>query len=465
MTWAAASPHPPAWLRAAGLFVMAAVVYLGVPRLTSQAAPRGGHFARLADAFMRGSVSFELRPEDLDRLRVGELIPATPPGDAAAAGAAAGDRPPAVDASSAPQGTPAARGAPAGRDVSAAPRAYCGYPPFPAVVMIPFMLLLGEAARVDIVTRLISALNVVLLDVCLRRLHGRFGIGPASGPSRLALVFAFAFGTATWHNADTGGDWHLAHAVALMAMLAALCEHTGRGRPGVIGLFVAAALMTRPTAALTGLMFAWPRLRAGRDWRGLLTLALAPAGALVLLGAYNAVRFGDPLDFGYDRMFLAGLGRALIDRFGQFHPVFIRRNFFWFFLAPPLPTPELRFPFVGFSPFGMSLFLVSPLMIYILVAIRRRHPDAQVVAAAWAAAVCLAPLLLYYNTGYWQFGHRFSMDYTMPLVVLVAAGVGPRPSRRAYVLAAASIAIHVWGIILEPVVHVRDFLLPAVPSL
>ncbi len=426
--------------RAIGLFVAAAGLYLGAAALDSKESRRDSHFERLAAAFMQGSLSFGLRPEDLGQLRVSELIPIAPPIGGADAASGDGESPGAQDAR---------------------PRAYCGYPPLPALVMIPFMLLLGEVARVATVTRLISAMNAVLLDSCLRGLHQRFGLGPATSGARLALVAAFAAGTAMWHNADVGGDWHLAHAVALTAMLAALREFTRCGRAGVIGVFIAAALLTRPTAALTGAMFVWPMLRE-RQWRRLLMLVVAPGGAVALLGAYNAARFGNPFDFGYDRMFLAGLGRALIDRFGQFHPVFLRRNFFWFFLAPPFPAEPWQAPYIGFSPFGMSLFVASPMLLYALHSLRRHRSNPVVASAVIGAALCLAPLLLYYNTGYWQFGHRFSMDYMMPLLVLAAAGVGLRPARAAYALMAVSVAIHAWGILLERVVHVRDFLLPAV---
>jgi len=67
-----------------------------------------------------------------------------------------------------------------------------------------------------------------------------------------------------------------------------------------------------------------------------------------------------------------------------------------------------------------------------------------------AVAACLVPLLLYFNTGYAQFGHRFSMDYLPLLMVLVVAGMGARPSRLAYAAIAVSILIQTWGVFLVP---------------
>ena len=120
---------------------------------------------------------------------------------------------------------------------------------------------------------------------------------------------------------------------------------------------------------------------------------------------------------------------------------FIRGAAFWYCLAPPWPRPAHQFPWLGYDPRGMSLFLASPAFVYAIVGIRRAWSNAAVRHATAACAVCLVPLLLYFNTGYWQFGHRFSMDYLPMLMVLVLAGTGSRPSRLAWALAGLSVGV------------------------
>jgi len=45
---------------------------------------------------------------------------------------------------------------------------------------------------------------------------------------------------------------------------------------------------------------------------------------------------------------------------------------------------------------------------------------------AWlSVGLLLIPLLAYYNTGWWQFGYRFSLDLLTPLVLLLAIGAAP----------------------------------------
>ena len=317
---------------------------------------------------------------------------------------------------------------------------------------MPFVALFGAAFTAEFACRIVSVINILLFDACLTGMPGLFGEQNLRGAPRLALNLLFAFGTVTWHNADLAGDWHFAHAVALGVMLLALREFLGANRPWAVGSYVALALMTRPTAALAGLFFVLPLIRR-RELRKLLLFGTGPAIALILLGMYNRARFGNPFDFGYAHMILRGAGKQLMEQYGQFHPHFIPHNLFWFFCAPPWPSGGSASPWVAFDPRGLSLFISSPAMLYVFPAVRRRWRLPCVQDALAGVAVCLVPLLMYFNTGFWQFGHRFAMDYLPLLMVLIIAGMGTRPSRIAYALIALSIAIQSWGVLLHPLVR------------
>lgn len=389
------------------LLLIATAVYVCVPMLQGPDSRWSSHFPQLARAFLHGESTIRIEPGMTTG--TAELIPTGSPN-----------------------------------------RYACPYPPLPAVLLMPFVLIFGSSVHVAIACRILSVINVLLFDACLDGLPRTLGRPPITGRNRLLPVCLFAFGSAAWSVARLGGDWHLAHTVALAAMLLALREHTTRSRPLVIGGFVALAMLSRPTAALTGLFFVLPLLR--RDRLGaLLRFAVAPAAAMLILAAYNASRFGAFWDFGYERMLLAGEGLRAMRAHGQFDQAFILRNVFWYFLAPPWLRPDHQFPWLGYDPRGMSLLLASPAFVYAIVGIRRAWSNVVVRHAAAACAVCLVPLLLYFNTGYWQFGHRFSMDYLPMLMVLVLAGMGSRPSRLAWVLAGLSVAIQAWGVLLDSV--------------
>ena len=310
---------------------IAAFAYLAMPLLLGSGPRPVPHFQQLADAFLHGRLTIRIPPVEAARPHVvDELIPAAQPD-----------------------------------------RYYCAYPPLPAFVLLPVVAIAGPAASVATAGQVISILNVWLFAVCLWRLPRRLEQPDSSPASRTAIILLFALGTVCWHNAEMGGDWHLAHAVALTAMLLALRESLDRGRLTLIGGFVALAVLARPPAALTAVFFVLPAIRQRRV-PDIVKLAAFPALAALLLASYNHARFGSPTDFGYDRMILHGVGRQLMEQFGQFHPHFVLRNAFWFFLAPPWATPAGQFPYLGFDPRGLSLFASSPALLYAVVALWRR---------------------------------------------------------------------------------------------
>lgn len=394
------------------LVVAAAALYFGPPAVNSAMRPvlPKGQFIALAEALSHGELSFEI--ESGSNLRMTELIPAPAPG-----------------------------------------RFFCAYPPLPGIILAPFVLLFPGWVTVEAATRAISVVIVVLIDMCLARLPQRLGLPALATRPRVALAAGFAFGTTIWSNADMGMDWHLAHVVSLCAMLLAMLEYAGKRRPVAIGLFIGLSILARPTTLLAGLFFAFEIFRDEKRLQNLVKLSIGPAIAALLLATYNAARFGSPFDFAYDRMILIGQGAELMKDHGQFNLFYVPRNLFWFFAAPPGMLGTGRFPFLGYDPRGMSLFLASPLLLYAGVAIAQIRRHSVVRHAAIAAGLALIPLVTYFNTGYWQFGHRFSMDYLPLLMVLTLVGMRARIGGVGAALIIISMLIHFVAVFFTPVVR------------
>lgn len=379
------------------------VIYFAAPAMPRPASHDFDHFPKLARAFLSGRIAIPVPPGGY----VNELIP------------------------------------------SATPDAYyCAYPPLPAVFLMPFIALFGVGADCQSISRLVGAINVIIFDAAVCRCSSKVGGPTPSIATRLAFDAFFAFGTTALHVSQVGGDWHLAHAIALTGSLLALREFFDKNRPLHVGLFVSLVLLTRPTAAFGCLFCILPILR-DRKLATLVQLAVMPCVAVLILGGYNAARFGSPFDFGYHRMNLTGGGLDMMQKYGQFHPHFVAHNFYWFFLAPPWLRTKGLLP-IGFDPRGMSFFLATPAMVYCIVAIARRWKDRAVKDATISIAATLVPLLLYFNAGYWQFGHRFSMDYLAAAMLLVMLGMTTRPSRLALALIAVSVAIQLTGVFTLP---------------
>jgi hypothetical protein len=168
-------------------------------------------------------------------------------------------------------------------------------------------------------------------------------------------------------------------------------------------------------------------------------LAAPVVAAAALHGLYNLARFGDPLDFGYRRIWMDDSILPLVERYGLFHPHFLPHNLGgWLFALPRLEGGALV-P----DPHGMSLLLTVPFLLLLLVP--RRLTAFEAVALGTSLLIAL-PSLLYHNDGWAQFGQRFSLDWIA--LGLAAAAVAARraPGWLVVSLTAAGIAVNAWGL-------------------
>ena len=161
-------------------------------------------------------------------------------------------------------------------------------------------------------------------------------------------------------------------------------------------------------------------------------------GALLL---YNYARFGDPRDFGYLNENVADALAAKLHTYGQFNLRYLPKNFWAMWLAGPQWNEERNFwqP----DPEGMSLLLTTPALIYLI----RARGRSLLVWGGWLSLVLLLiPLLLYYNTGWWQFGYRFSLDFMVPVMVLLAVAVRRRPTWPMRLLILTGVVVNLYGL-------------------
>ena len=370
-------------------------------------------------------------------------------------------------------------------------RYFVAYPPLPAVVLMPLRAAFGSEFGSRAACRLACVVAVLMFGSVLARV-GRYCIDPVGSKVDWYLwIMVLGLGTAVWDSATWAGDWHFAHALALALFMTAMNEYFGRQRWRLIGVWLGLALLARPTMAFSGVFFLIAALQRSQNNNTnksmkaslessaeagamppnqsvlvkLTLLALGPAIAVALLAAYNAVRFGNPLDFGYDRLILRGEGLILMNAYGQFHPAYIPRNLFWYFFAPPALTPGGAFPFLSYDPHGLSIFMASPFVALVTGAKLKHWRERLVWSAMVAVGLCLIPLVLYFNTGFAQFGHRFSMDY-LPLLMLLALIGANAVNRRIWRgLIIASILVHVWGLILVRPAHRIDAWQPSLIQL
>lgn len=288
---------------------------------------------------------------------------------------------------------------------------YIAFPPMPALLIMPFYLVFGLGTNQRLFTMALGALNVALA-------YGLFGRLRVSGKARLLTTALFGFGCCHWFLSSHGLCWYTAQIAGTTFALLALLEAFGRKRPALVGLAVALAFLCRPTCILLIPFFAI--LLYGKSRTP--ALFVWPLAAIGIYLAYNHLRFGSPLNTGHGLMapsYLAGN----IKEYGTFSLYYVPYNLYtMLFMAPRFIG---RLPFIVPHLEGQSLLLTTPALLYAF----KSRASFRVRIGAWLSiALILCALLTYHANGHWQFGYRFSLDFTPLALVLVATALADRPA-------------------------------------
>lgn len=316
---------------------------------------------------------------------------------------------------------------------------YVSFPPFPAVIFLPFVAAFGLAVNDVLLTVVLAALAPMLLFFVLRHLAAR-GDSTRSEEDDLWLTAMFGFGTVYFYTSVIGSVWYTAHVVAtVLTGLLVLASFEAR-QPILAGLCVGAILLTRPHIAAWSLFFFYEAWRAHGKKIPVRTL-VAFGVPLVVLGAagfaFNWARFGAFGEFGHYYLNVRWTDR--IQRYGLTNFAFLARN-----LTCALTlTPKLlaKAPYFQMSWHGMSLLLTTPAYLYLLWP-RVKSPLHTVL---WCIVLPISLAgFLYQNDGWIQFGYRFSNDFSFALIMLLA--IGGRPLTRTWkALILVGVVVNLFG--------------------
>ena len=289
----------------------------------------------------------------------------------------------------------------------------------------------------------------------------RMGLTSRGPGFSVLLALLFAFGTVYFFTAEQGTVWFAAHVVgAALAALYVLFA-LDAAHPVLAGLVLGFAFMTRPPILYAAPLFALEALRVSTGTAPLadrvgffellsridkkkLTRALVffaiPVGVVLLLAAwYNQKRFDSPLEFGY--RYLTVLWRPRMEKWGLFNYHYLGKNLGVALTGLPwIPKPYAGTPFL-INAHGLAFWFTTPLYVWLLWPRRRTRLHFALVVTVLVVAV---PTLFYQNTGWVQFGYRFSNDYAVFLFCLLAIG-GFRFGPLFFVASLWSVAVNSFG--------------------
>lgn len=419
-------------LRAPALiYVFCAVVYVAVLGLRARGPSDNTHFVSLAQSYLHGQLSV------------------------------LGDRPPGNNDWAQYQG-----------------RWYVVFPPVPALMIMPAVAIWQDAVWDRLYWALFAGLGPALLYVLLRQLREREGSG-RSASEDLALTALFAFGSAYFYTAVQGTVWFAAHVVASPLIALYVLWSVKARRPLAAGLMLGLATATRSSTIYLAPIFLIEALSAARmhtapqsreiddiyaragnflravRWsralRSWALFALPLSAAVLTMLLLNYLRFDDPFEVGYK--YLRIRWSARIEKWGLFNYHYLSKNLAVFLAA--LPWLTNTYPYVRISRHGLALWFTTPNYLWVLWPKRVR---ALMVALAVGAGCTALVDLCYQNSGWIQFAYRFSLDYSVVLIALLALG-GRRFGPGFYAMLGFAILVNTFGAITfdrMPVFYDRD---------
>ena len=327
-------------------------------------------------------------------------------------------------------------------------RYFLYWPPFPAILLMPFVKLFGVELSDIFFSIVIGAINVGL-TVAILRSEAFQKISPLDDFKVGLVALFFAFGTVHFFIVFRGEAWYTSQLVAYLCV--AFAYYTAMTSKGgwaflLAGMGIASAMMTRLPLITLGVWPAYYLLNKNRarGWKRLLTNGLVGISPILLcLGAYmlyNNSRFGNPFEIGYTYHKMNEFFVHDYQTYGPFNLHYVPTNFFYQYIFYPFPLTEE-------SLMGGSLFLLSPVFFGAFFAF---HKSTLKNALALSITIVLTsiPIFLIMGTGWPQFGPRYTLDFTLPLLLLTAIGIRAWPNSLVYLFTLISMVHYTLGVLI-----------------
>lgn len=307
-------------------------------------------------------------------------------------------------------------------------KAYVYEAPLPALLLFPAVAIWGEHTNQTILSILLAGIGIY----AAWRVARQIGLGVAW----TALFATFLLlGTSYAYCSATGDVWFLEHSGSVAFTLLAISECLGDRVPWRVVLWAFAAAFCRYPLFLAFPAYAlalWPKIVEAP--LRLVKVALVTALFAIPSAIYNYVRWGTPVDVGFEKFYrVMDIGST--DPSPPLDVKNLPMQLQFYFMNPPryMATP----PYLVVGTFGTALTFTSPALVVALFAPLRE----RAVQLLWLAALlCAIPAFTFYSTGMVQMGVRHALDFIPFLYALMAYAVRDRPWLR------YSLPLFVWSI-------------------
>ncbi|OGC45807.1 hypothetical protein A3B64_01975 [candidate division WWE3 bacterium RIFCSPLOWO2_01_FULL_37_24] len=299
--------------------------------------------------------------------------------------------------------------------------------PFPSIFLIPFVAFSEQILTIDFKQGYIQFFITLAIFFLILKL-AKFK--KFSNSDSAILAFSFIFSTVYIYNAFMAWSWYFLQTFTVLFSFLSLHEFYGKKRWWLISLYMGILLMSRPTSALIIIFFILSILFDNANvlkkrLKYFLVLLFFPVLSIAFLLLYNYARFENPFNSGYtmvNNWYLTDEQRFELINLGLFKLENIPSNIYYYFLKGLDPVLLNRGnnlilvpPFVKVSFPGTSLFIVSPILLYVF---KLRELNKEQKFSIISIVITLSILLTYYWPGWLQLGPRYTLDF-LPLLYLL----------------------------------------------
>lgn len=308
------------------------------------------------------------------------------------------------------------------------------YPPGPSILIMPLVYLFGPEIPQQLVAHFLGA----LLSLVVAK------IAWIKTKSKKVFIWFFiltAFGNITWYLSSNGSVWYLGQVAGAFFLTASIYVSLSKKNILLASFFLAMAFVSRMQTILALPLIMYLNLHDKPSFTKLFKLGLPLVLAVSIYGFYNYIRFGSPLETGYD--LIPGVLEEPWYLNGIFHFSYIENNLRVMFAS--FPIFKNTFPYITPSWGGLSIWITTPAFIYVLFANLKENAN----KFALVSLILIALVSFTHGgTGFTQFGYRYAVDFYPLLFYLLIDGIKNKGLKwHHWVLLIIGVIVNLWGVI------------------
>ncbi len=322
--------------------------------------------------------------------------------------------------------------------------------PIPAFLLMPPQIIMQRYIPAAYLAIFFGSLGAVIMYLIIKRIGKEYFNDQISEKFVLLIMVFFAFGTSQVYVSTRSGVWFVSQVVSMVPTLFAfyilIKKKLNLHDFFWASLFISTNFINRFSLVFLGILLIF-RLFESFNFKKLIVSAVPFLFFSIILLFYNYLRFGSILDTGY-LYHNHGLDTLRFMPFGIMSWQYIPRNLWLIFLELPKLTLWKMQPVLNFNMEAISIFAVSPVYLGALLTLGKKIQTKLVIYLWITFLFLLFPLLLLFSPGLVQFGIRYSLDFSMILIVLAIFGLEGKGNFLIFLATVIAVVANIYSVLI-----------------